>query len=116
MTSAARSNDLPLAIQFVRVDVDDVRRVRQVHLVGVVRPCTEPKVAVLIVEWEVGDVNWTSSVEDTTRFPVNATRVCDESAELAIVAVNLVSPEATTTSTLRHTQQTAAYLCVLTSS
>ena len=99
MTSAARSNNLPFAVEFVRVDVDDVRRVRQVHLVGVVGPRAEAEVAVLVVEGEVSDVNRTSCVEDTTRLPVNSTRVCDESAELAVVAVYLVSPKTTTAST-----------------
>ena len=99
MTSAARSNDLPLAVEFVRVDVDDVRRVRQVHLVRVVGPRAEAEVAVLVVEGEVSDVNRASCVEDSTRFPVNSTRVCDKSAELAVVAVYLVSPETTTAST-----------------
>ena len=54
-----------------------------------VRPGTEHYGAALLVEWIVGDVDFTYGLEDASRLPVYAAVVCDDGSELTELLVNV---------------------------
>ena len=54
-----RTEQFPLAVQLVRIDVDLVVHRREVDLAAVVSPRTELHRAVLVVERKPRDVDWT---------------------------------------------------------
>ena len=67
VASGGRGEDLPFTVLLVRVHVDGVRKRRQVHLGGVVRPGAERQLAALLVERVERYVDLAHCLEDAYR-------------------------------------------------
>ena len=86
------ADHLPFPIHLVRVKVYRRHILRQVHLRGVVTPCTEHQVAALLVKWVVRDVDLAHGFEDTTWLPVYAAIGVQYGLELTVVLVYSLGP------------------------
>ena len=90
----------------VRIQIDGIEHVGEVHLGRVVAPRTERQATRLVVEWVVRNVDDAHGLEDAARLPVDGSRAVDDGTELVVLLVNVFRSANTHKTSIKHSAST----------